>query len=548
MVGRLIRNRAAVGTIGLVLIVALIGIFAPFIAPNDPYATDILNKFAGFSQQYPLGTDNLGRCILSRMIYGIRPTLGLAVLTMLGTIGLGALMGLLAGYFRGIVEEVIMRTVDVMLSFPSQIMVFAVVALLGISVQNVILANVFIKWAWYARMIRTGVMQYRDRNFVRFSRCIGTPESFILFRHLVPSIAADLAVLSSLDVGWAIINISTLSFLGLGVQAPTPEWGAMLSEAKNVLTSNPVQMLVPGIAVVILVAAFNLMGDALRDVLDPKEVQPILRVDGLNVELKIRNKQKKLVENVSFEVEPGQCLGILGESGSGKSMTVKAILGLLDRQFRIEGQAWFEGKDLCRAGRDELRRLRGQKIGMVLQNPMTCFDPLYRIGSQMAETFAAHTDWDRAKIREISLEVLEKMRIHNPEEVLGQYPHQLSGGMLQRIMIGLALAMKPALLVADEPTTAIDAITQAEILKEFQRIKEESHTAMIFISHDLGAVSKIADEIVVMNGGKLVEQGDFEHILRHAKDPYTRMLAETRRSVMERYRLCLDNQEELCLN
>ena len=273
MVGRLIRNRAAVGTIGLVLIVALIGIFAPFIAPNDPYATDILNKFAGFSQQYPLGTDNLGRCILSRMIYGIRPTLGLAVLTMLGTIGLGALMGLLAGYFRGIVEEVIMRTVDVMLSFPSQIMVFAVVALLGISVQNVILANVFIKWAWYARMIRTGVMQYRDRNFVRFSRCIGTPESFILFRHLVPSIAADLAVLSSLDVGWAIINISTLSFPGLGVQAPTPEWGAMLSEAKNVLTSNPVQMLVPGIAVVILVAAFNLMGDALRDVLDPKEVQ-----------------------------------------------------------------------------------------------------------------------------------------------------------------------------------------------------------------------------------------------------------------------------------
>ena len=273
MVGRLIRNRAAVGTIGLVLIVALIGIFAPFIAPNDPYATDILNKFAGFSQQYPLGTDNLGRCILSRMIYGIRPTLGLAVLTMLGTIGLGALMGLLAGYFRGIVEEVIMRTVDVMLSFPSQIMVFAAVALLGIIVQNVILANVFIKWAWYARMIRTGVMQYRDRNFVRFSRCIGTPESFILFRHLVPSIAADLAVLSSLDVGWAIINISTLSFLGLGVQAPTPEWGAMLSEAKNVLTSNPVQMLVPGIAVVILVAAFNLMGDALRDVLDPKEVQ-----------------------------------------------------------------------------------------------------------------------------------------------------------------------------------------------------------------------------------------------------------------------------------
>lgn len=272
MLQRFLHNKMAVGTVLLVLIVAVLGILAPVIAPHDPYKADIIHKFAPFSAEYPLGTDNLGRCILSRLLYGIRPTLGLAVLTMLGTIGIGALMGLLAGYFRGVVDEVIMRVVDVMLSFPSQIMVFAVVALLGISVQNVILANVFIKWAWYARMIRTGVMQHRDKNYIRFSRCVGTPERFILIRHLIPSIASDLVVLASLDVGWAIINISTLSFLGLGVQAPTPEWGAMLNEAKNVMTSNPAQMLVPGIAIVILVSAFNLMGDALRDVLDPKEV------------------------------------------------------------------------------------------------------------------------------------------------------------------------------------------------------------------------------------------------------------------------------------
>lgn len=272
MLKRFFKNKTAIFTSALIIFVALLGIFAPLIAPNDPYEANILNKFAQFSTQYPLGTDNLGRCILSRMLFGIRPTLGLAMLTMFGTIGIGAFMGLLAGYFRGFLEEIIMRIVDIMLSFPSQIMVFAVVALLGVSVQNVILANVFIKWAWYARMIRTGVMQYRDRNFVLFSRCVGTPERFILLRHLVPSIASDLAVLASLDVGWAIINISTLSFLGLGVQAPTPEWGAMLNEAKNVLTTNPKQMIVPGIAIVVLVCAFNLMGDALRDVLDPKEV------------------------------------------------------------------------------------------------------------------------------------------------------------------------------------------------------------------------------------------------------------------------------------
>ena len=272
MVKRFFQNRTAVFTTFAVLLIALIGIFAPVIAPNDPYETNIINKFASYSVQYPLGTDQLGRCVLSRMIFGIRPTLGLAALTMAGTIGIGAVLGIIAGYFRGIAEEIIMRIVDVILSFPSQIMVFAVVALLGISVQNVIIANVFIKWAWYARMIRTGVMQYRDKNFVQFSRCVGMPERFILFRHLLPSITSDLAVLASLDIGWAIINISTLSFLGLGVQAPTPEWGAMLNEAKEVLTRNPTQMLAPGIAIVALVCCFNLLGDAMRDVLDPKEV------------------------------------------------------------------------------------------------------------------------------------------------------------------------------------------------------------------------------------------------------------------------------------
>ena len=272
MAKRFFQNRTAVFTTFAVLLIALIGIFAPVIAPNDPYETNIINKFASYSVQYPLGTDQLGRCVLSRMIFGIRPTLGLAALTMAGTIGIGAVLGIIAGSFRGIAEVIIMRIVDVMLSFPSQIMVFAVVALLGVSVQNVIIANVFIKWAWYARMIRTGVMQYRDKNFVQFSRCVGMPERFILFRHLLPSITSDLAVLASLDIGWAIINISTLSFLGLGVQAPTPEWGAMLNEAKEVLTRNPTQMLAPGIAIVALVCCFNLLGDAMRDVLDPKEV------------------------------------------------------------------------------------------------------------------------------------------------------------------------------------------------------------------------------------------------------------------------------------
>lgn len=272
MIKRLLKNKMALVCIIFLSIVIIIGIFAPLFAPHDPLENNILNKFAQPTWTYPLGTDQLGRCVLSRLIYGIRPTVFLSLLTMVGTIGLGVLLGVLAGYLGGIVDEVIMRIADVMLSFPSQIMILAVVALLGIDVRNVIIANIAIKWAWYARMIRTTVLQYNNVNYILYSRSIGSGTFYILRKHVLPSIASETVVLATLDTGWMILNISTLSFLGLGVQAPTPEWGAMLSQAKEVMTSNPEQMLVPGIAIILVVAAFNFLGDCLRDAMDPKEV------------------------------------------------------------------------------------------------------------------------------------------------------------------------------------------------------------------------------------------------------------------------------------
>ena len=269
----------------------------------------------------------------------------------------------------------------------------------------------------------------------------------------------------------------------------------------------------------------------------------ILKVENLNVTLTYRKTSKKLVENVNFEVHPGECLGILGESGSGKSMTVKSILGLLDKNFHVSGSAVFDGHDLLKESKEELRRLRGSRITMVLQNPMTCFDPLYRIGNQMSETFATHTTWNAQEIRSHCLKILNQMQILNGEEVLEKYPHQLSGGMLQRIMIGIAMALQPELLIADEPTTAIDAITQYEILEEFIRIKKNKNTAMLFITHDLGAISKVADRILVMNSGHIVDSGNFEHIRNHAQDPYTRLLIEKRSAVMHHYRKILHGKE-----
>ena len=275
-------------------------------------------------------------------------------------------------------------------------------------------------------------------------------------------------------------------------------------------------------------------------------MKPVLELNQLCVSLQGRKKTKDLVKGISFSVAPGECLGILGESGSGKSMTMKAAMGLLDKNFQVSGSAKFQGDELLGKNAEDLRKLRGGKVGMVLQNPMTSFDPLYRIGNQIAETYTAHNQWDNEEVRERSINMLLKMQIRNPEEVLEKYPHQLSGGMLQRIMIGLATSMTPELLIADEPTTAIDAITQFEILDEFLRIKEEYKVAMIFISHDLNAISRVADRIVVFNQGLIVDQGEFYHIMHHAKDPYTRLLIEKRQDVMRKYRKALEGEVSHC--
>lgn len=269
-------------------------------------------------------------------------------------------------------------------------------------------------------------------------------------------------------------------------------------------------------------------------------MSPVLELKSLDVTIRQKGNEKHLVKNVSYEVYPGECLGILGESGSGKSMSIKAAMGLLGKDFTVSGSARFMSEELIGKDAEVLRRLRGGKIGIVLQNPMTCFDPLYRIGYQIAETLSAHGVEEKSEIHDKSIAMLKKMRIREPEEVLQKYPNQLSGGMLQRIMIGIAISMEPDLIIADEPTTAIDAITQFEILKEFKRIKEEEKVALLFISHDLNAISFIADRIVVLNSGCVVDKGSFLEILAGASDPYTRLLVEKRAAVMKRYRNALE--------
>ena len=254
-----------------------------------------------------------------------------------------------------------------------------------------------------------------------------------------------------------------------------------------------------------------------------------------NVVVKDPRSNEVIVHGSSFVVSKNKCLSIVGESGSGKSMTTKAILGLTNPWLKISGSAKYKGKNLIGLKQSELRKIRGKNICMIPQDAMTSFDPLYTIGYQMIETFVENLGISKEESKKLAIESLDKMLINNPEEVIKKYPHQLSGGMLQRCMIAIAIAMKPDIIIADEPTTALDSINQREVVEEFKRLRDVIGTSLIFISHDLGVVQSLADDILVMKNGECVEYGTAKKIFENPQHEYTKYLIDTRVSLTESF-------------
>lgn len=259
----------------------------------------------------------------------------------------------------------------------------------------------------------------------------------------------------------------------------------------------------------------------------------LLEVKNLKVNFNKDEKVFPIIRDVSFELRENECLGILGESGSGKSMTCKAILGLLNNNFTLEGNVIFRNEELLKCDTERMRHLRGKEICMILQNPMTCFDSLYTIENQFLETLFEHINVSKAQALKIAEKSLDKMMLS--KDVLKKYPYELSGGMLQRIMVALVLAVKPKIIIADEPTTAIDCINQLEVIKEFINIRKELNTSIIFITHDLSVISKVADKIIVMKDGQIVERGNTEEIIKNSQNDYTKYLVDTRVSLMKKF-------------
>ena len=269
---KMLRDPIAVVCMGIMCLIILAGIFAPLVAPNDPEAVDVILKYAGPSAQFPLGNDYLGRCTLSRLIYGIRTSVLLVLVTMAANVGIGLVLGLIAGYFRGMVDEILMRICDIMLSFPTQAMVLAIVGILGVGLDKILLAVIFFQWPWYARVFRTSIMKYSDKNYVQYSKACGFSTPHILFRNVLPAAIPEIVVIGSNNICSLILNVSGYSFLGLGVQAPKAEWGMMLNETRTVMLTHPEQMMAPGIAIMIVCVCCSFLGDSLRDAMDAKHV------------------------------------------------------------------------------------------------------------------------------------------------------------------------------------------------------------------------------------------------------------------------------------
>jgi peptide/nickel transport system permease protein len=552
---RLLRRRGAlIGLCGLTLVVT-VAVFAPLIAPHDPLQQNLSNTLAppvwnGGTVHHILGTDSLGRDILSRLIYGARDSLLISISAALLGATLGLITGSIAGYSGGATDSVIMRLGDIQLAFP---FILLAIVVLGVIANRTPLDLILVlglpSWIIYARVVRSRVIAERRKDYVLAARSLGTRHARVLVRYVIPSVWQVVPVIVMLDIGFLIILESTLSFLGFGLTPPTPSWGSILADGRQYMIVSPWMPIFAGLAIMFTVLSVNLVADGMADILDPKitratfrreilrlprprlaepEPEPddnLLVVRDLEVQFPFDDRTVSAVRGVSFSLRPGEAVGVVGESGSGKSVTALALIQLLDAPGRVSGgEILFEGKDLARIDDGAMSRLRGRRISMIFQNPSAALNPVLTIGYQMAETLKTQGTTTRRDGQATAVEALRTVGIGDPERVMRRYPFELSGGMNQRVMIAMAMANRPALLIADEPTTALDVTTQAQILEHLRTMTREASTTLVLISHDVELVSTYAGRVIVMYAGRICEDGPVESVIETPAHPYTQAL------------------------
>lgn len=556
----------------VIAILAFCAVFARFLAPCDP--VKITQNYQPPTGAHWFGTDNLGRDVFSRVMYGARYSLVIGLSSVLFALVMGAIIGAIASVSRTWISELIMRLIDIVMSIPGIALAAVCLAILGQSMIGIIISIGVLYVPQIARIVRANIISEYGKDYVRAVIVSGARAPWILLKHVTRNIAAPVMVFTTLSVADAIVFEASLSFINAGIPEPTPTWGNILSSAKaGVIFGYWWQALFPGLAIMITVLCLNILSEGITDAMVAAPTAPVAKSaadadaarkedriltdpvaaykeqhDALVESLaKLREAELKrtdrlqptsteppvievkdlciqfprygsvnVVDHLSFSVRPGETMGLVGESGCGKSITSLAIMGLLDPKAKISGQILFNGKDLVKLSPKEHNALRGHEIAMVYQDALSSLNPSMLIKAQMKQLTS------RGGTRSAE-ELLELVGL-DPKRTLESYPHELSGGQRQRVLIAMALTRDPKLIIADEPTTALDVTVQKQVIDLLNELREKLGFAMVFVSHDLALVAKVAHSITVMYAGQVVEQGSTKEILTDPHHEYTRGL------------------------
>ena len=550
----------------LALMVAVV-VFAPWLGFHDAFLSGTPAQAPSASNWF--GTDVIGRDIFARVVEGGRYSLLIGVCATLLALAAAAVLGSVAATARPAISEVLMRLLDIVMSFPGIALAAVFVAVWGRSLPVLIFAIAFLYTPQLTRVVRANVLAQFGEDYVAASKVMGARTWWILAKHVTRNCIAPILVFATVLVADAIVFEASLSFINAGVRPPNPSWGNVLADGKQLLMIGAWwATFFPGLAILVAVLTLNVLAESLTDAMvspklrrkvkldDPVERSaapagvpvadsgvpladrlttladaearrtdrlvysgdsaPLLEVDGLSIRFPEAHGDVDVVDHVSFTVRPGETMGLVGESGCGKSITSMAIMGLLPATAQLTGQVRFEGRDLLSMPARERNALRGHQIAMIYQDALSSLNPSMLVRSQLKQL-------TRRGGTRTAEELLHMVGL-DPARTLASYPHELSGGQRQRVLIAMALTRDPKLVIADEPTTALDVTVQRQVVELLNRLREELGFAMVFVSHDLALVASLAHRVTVMYAGQVVESGPTRDLLVDPRHEYTRGL------------------------
>ncbi|MEU4222725.1 dipeptide/oligopeptide/nickel ABC transporter permease/ATP-binding protein [Nonomuraea sp. NPDC026600] len=532
------RNPGLILGLAMLGIIVLIAALAPILFTAQ--ASTLGPRFAAPSPEHWLGTDAAGHDVLLRSLVATRLTLLLtAAATAIAVIS-GIVLGTGVWLVRPWAREIFLRVIDAMVAFPGLLLALVVAAVLGAGGTSALIAIGLSGIPYFARLTANLAAKISQQDYVSTARLLGVSHSRIAIRHMLPNMAEPLLVLSASTFAATLTAISALSFVGLGVQSPSYDWGKLLNEAlPSLLADRPFQMTGPAVLIVLTGLAAVLIGDGLASAANPRgrhkptpnqpppttpdQTPPSSEHLADIGDLWIHSGDTPLVKGISFTIRHGEILGIVGESGSGKTLTAMALAQLLpDGLTSTATRMSINDLDLRRPAPPTAMT---QAISLIYQDPGSTFNPALRMGTQLTEVLRTHKRLNTRAATQRVLDALRTVHMTRPEHRMKQHPHELSGGMRQRAMIATALTVQPRLIIADEPTTALDVTVQAEILRELKRVNNEYSASIMFISHDIGVVRALCDRVIVMYHGEIVEEiAAHDLTVESAHHPYTKAL------------------------